>query len=587
MNIPNLTVRRIDSTLNKQQLEQVINELKDRKVKILYVSPERLSNPKFWKFLKETNEISLFAIDEAHCISEWGFSFRPEYDRLAQLKNNLNAGTALIVTATSKPSLLSQTCEAFNIKKEHVVRTSFYRKNLTLLTQLVPSSKKLDILIDKLSSRPPGLTLIYVTSRAMAADLSSVLVKNKFDANPYHAGMTTLLRNKTQDWFKNSTNGICVATVAFGMGVHIPNIRYIYHYNVPKNLELYAQQVGRAGRDGLDSVCDALVSSEDERALYYFTKKLWPTSSKQIKDFLQSIYKLSLNGRKPITVSPYQWERRYHILQALLLSYKTKLEELDIIQDYNTMYRWYYFDLNRDIDKDFIPSYDQFSGDSDNSNNDKNNNTNTNTNNNDNVDSLVNQHIDNNDDFDNIVDISPKDIMQLDPQEVWQRFQSVFQDMKDQALLKQKKMNGNSNNKNNSSSRGTYFIDMAQYHSNEFSVDDAAQALEDAKLLGFINLNGTGNIERFTFTKKLSLQLIDELSESLFEITTQNQSQQQYQITEVLNALSGNATTMKATTPTTTGSGSICIHKLLCQHFGEVLENDCGHCTPCLNKLQK
>ena len=183
--------------------------------------------------------MSLFAVDEAHCISEWGHSFRPDYLKLARFAQECKADAVLALTATATPPVLDDICRFFQIDSHCAVRTPFYRSNLTLLSELVTEWDRDRILIDKLRSRPAGPTIVYVTLQRTAEEVAERLAKAGFPAKPYHAGMKDEDRTATQDWFMASDDAIVAATIAFGMGIDKSNIRYVYHYNLPKSLENY------------------------------------------------------------------------------------------------------------------------------------------------------------------------------------------------------------------------------------------------------------------------------------------------------------------------------------------------------------
>ena len=264
-----IAARRLDSTLSADEYRDVMDMLRRGDLRMLYVAPERFNNERFRESIRKL-PISLFAVDEAHCISEWGHNFRPDYLKLAGFAREFNAERILALTATATQQVLEDICQGFDIKAEHSVRTGFYRPNLTLLTEAVTEDTKNVRLLAMLQERSPGPTIIYVTLQKTAENVAEQLQKQGFSAHHYHAGLKDEQRASTQEWFMNSAQGIVVATIAFGMGIDKSDIRYVYHYNLPKSLENYAQEIGRAGRDGKPSICQMLASRDDLNVLENF-----------------------------------------------------------------------------------------------------------------------------------------------------------------------------------------------------------------------------------------------------------------------------------------------------------------------------
>ncbi|HEX4590413.1 MAG TPA: ATP-dependent DNA helicase RecQ, partial [Gemmataceae bacterium] len=267
---------RLDSSMTLEEVRKVYADLRAGTLKLLYVSPERLANERFLQTLRSL-KISLLAVDEAHCISEWGHNFRPDYLKLAALAKDLRVGRVLGLTATAPPAVAGQIAAAFGIDADDVVRTGFYRPNLTLhLTPCQPHQAD-ELLAKRLADRPPGATIVYVTLQRTAEAVAKRLCEQGVPARPYHAGLDSELRHTIQDWFMAAPRAVVVATIAFGMGIDKANIRYVYHYNLPKSLENYAQEVGRAGRDGAPSVCEVFVCPQDRIALENFIYGDTPT----------------------------------------------------------------------------------------------------------------------------------------------------------------------------------------------------------------------------------------------------------------------------------------------------------------------
>jgi ATP-dependent DNA helicase RecQ len=296
---------RLDSTLEFSESRQITTDLLAGRLKLLYIAPERLANERFLQMLRRL-DIAMLAVDEAHCISEWGHNFRPDYMKLGQLARDLKVARVLALTATATPSVAKDIARSFNIADQDIVKTPFHRPNLTLkVTPLSTqdSALRTNLLLDRIRSRPPGPTIVYVTLQKTAEEVAAFLSRNNLDARPYHAGLDPDVRHQVQDWFMASGRAIVVATIAFGMGIDKPDIRYVYHYNLPKTLENYAQEIGRAGRDGQPSTCELLASPADRIPLENFTYGDTPTA-RSIQSLLTSIF----NGQRT-TARPERAQR--------------------------------------------------------------------------------------------------------------------------------------------------------------------------------------------------------------------------------------------------------------------------------------
>lgn len=265
---------RLDSTLSVEEYSNILSRARRGDLKLLYVAPERFQNERFRQSLQDLS-IGLFAVDEAHCVSEWGHNFRPDYLKLAQAARACRAKTILALTATATPKVLDDICSTFSIARK--VRTPFYRANLQLRAYQVESpEEKLRHLERSLGQ---GATVVYVTHQRSAEELARTLEDRGHNARPYHAGLAPELRAETQEWFLHSCDGIVVATIAFGMGIDKPDIRAIVHFDPPKSMEGYSQEIGRAGRDGLESVCTFLYHPADRIPLENFVYGDTPTRS--------------------------------------------------------------------------------------------------------------------------------------------------------------------------------------------------------------------------------------------------------------------------------------------------------------------
>jgi len=297
-----IAARRLDSSLDLDEYRSVMDETRSGRLRLLYIAPERFVNERFCEMIQRTT-ISLFAVDEAHCISEWGHNFRPDYLRLARFAQLCRAQRVLALTATATPQVLSDICRFFHIEAGCAVRTGFYRPNLALLGTPVTVAQRDEQFFAALAQREPGPTIVYVTLQRTAEELAQRLAHKGLVARAYHAGMDDDQRHQTQDWFVQSRQGIVVATIAFGMGIDKADIRYVYHYNPAKSLENYAQEVGRAGRDGRPATCEMFFCPDDLNVLENFSYGDTPTQPavaalveevfRQGDDFDVSVYELS------------------------------------------------------------------------------------------------------------------------------------------------------------------------------------------------------------------------------------------------------------------------------------------------------
>jgi ATP-dependent DNA helicase RecQ len=267
---------RLDSSLGPDEARDVSDRLRAGRLKLLYVAPERFNNERFLAQLEQAT-ISLFAVDEAHCISEWGHNFRPDYLKLAVRARELGAERVLALTATATPAVVRDICAGFGIAGADAVVTGFYRPNLTLLTTPARASERDQLLIDRLRERPFGSTIVYVTLQRTALRVASLLATAGLPARPYHAGMSPEDRIEVQEWWTGGDGNVVVATIAFGMGIDKADVRYVYHLNLPKGLESYSQEIGRAGRDGEPALCELFACREDVPTLENFAFGDTPT----------------------------------------------------------------------------------------------------------------------------------------------------------------------------------------------------------------------------------------------------------------------------------------------------------------------
>lgn len=259
----------IDSAQSREQVSEVMSKAKAGELKILMISVERLKNERFRHFIAQV-PISLLVVDEAHCISEWGHNFRPDYLKLPDYQRQFGIPQVLLLTATATPPVIADMRAKFAIAAEDVVTTGFYRPNLNLLVEPVSGRDKLRRLVDWLSSRSGQPSIVYVTQQKTAEQVAEHLSRHGIAVSAYHAGMPHEKREAIQRQFmEGRLNGI-VATIAFGMGIDKSDIRNVVHYDLPKSIENYSQEIGRAGRDGQPSDCLVLANRDSLNVLENF-----------------------------------------------------------------------------------------------------------------------------------------------------------------------------------------------------------------------------------------------------------------------------------------------------------------------------
>lgn len=258
----------LNSSLNKSAIESVKEDILSGKTKLLYVAPESLTKEDNVEFLK-TVKISFYAIDEAHCISEWGHDFRPEYRRIRPIINEIGQAPVIALTATATDKVRTDIKKSLGIMDALEYKSSFNRPNLYY--EVRPKTKDVDRQIIMFIRQHPGKSgIIYCLSRKKVEELAEVLKANEIKAAPYHAGLDSATRSQTQDDFLMEKIDVIVATIAFGMGIDKPDVRFVIHYDIPKSLEGYYQETGRAGRDGGEGICIAFYARKDLRKLEKF-----------------------------------------------------------------------------------------------------------------------------------------------------------------------------------------------------------------------------------------------------------------------------------------------------------------------------
>ncbi|MBQ9218130.1 MAG: DNA helicase RecQ [Muribaculaceae bacterium] len=258
----------LNSSLNKQQIEQVREDVMSGKTRLLYVAPESLTKDENVDFLKSV-QISFYAVDEAHCISEWGHDFRPEYRRIRPIINAIGSRPIIALTATATPKVQHDIQKNLGMTDAKVFKSSFNRPNLYY--EVRPKTKDIDKDIIKFIKANEGKSgIIYCLSRKRVEDLAELLQVNGIKALAYHAGMDSATRSENQDKFLLEEVDVIVATIAFGMGIDKPDVRFVIHYDIPKSLEGYYQETGRAGRDGGEGKCITFYAKKDLQKLEKF-----------------------------------------------------------------------------------------------------------------------------------------------------------------------------------------------------------------------------------------------------------------------------------------------------------------------------
>jgi ATP-dependent DNA helicase RecQ len=281
----------INSQMNKAQITQVKKDITNRKCKLLYVAPESLVKQENIDFLK-TIKISFVAVDEAHCISEWGHDFRPEYRKIKGMLNEIEDNIPIVaLTATATPKVQSDIVKTLGMKDPEIFISSFLRDNLYY--EIRPKPSKQDAIKDIIKFIKKGGNksgIIYCLSRNSTEELAEVLQVNGINAAAYHAGLDSNVRSERQDQFLMEDVDVIVATIAFGMGIDKPDVRFVIHFDIPKSLENYYQETGRAGRDGLEGICIAYFSPKE---IHKFEKFILSNKEKSVAEKEIAVMQLS------------------------------------------------------------------------------------------------------------------------------------------------------------------------------------------------------------------------------------------------------------------------------------------------------
>jgi len=287
----------MDSTKTRDQYLATVDAMREGKLDILYCAPERLNNEGFVSSMASVKGgVRLLAVDEAHCISEWGHAFRPDYLKVSRFAREIQAERVVCLTATATPKVAEDVCRAFDIPpSEGIFRTPTYRENLKLCARSFMTKKESYPELLTFLKEHPGPTIIYVTLQKHSQQLAERLKGSKVNSRHYHAGMPKEEKESCQDDFMASKDMVICATIAFGMGIDKNNIRNVIHYDFPSSLEGYSQEIGRAGRDGKESHCMLFLCAEDFHLRESFARGDLP-SKQSVRSLIQDVFNKKVSG---------------------------------------------------------------------------------------------------------------------------------------------------------------------------------------------------------------------------------------------------------------------------------------------------
>ncbi len=340
-----VAAERLDSTRSYDEIREIYARVQSGEVKLLYVAPERLANEGFLRFL-QTVSIALLAIDEAHCLSEWGHNFRPDYLKLPRFSRDFQVGRVLCLTATATPDVSADIRSAFGIAEEDHIQTSFRRPNLNLHVSPCEGGAKKALLLDRLGPRAGSSSIVYVTRQETAENVATYLAREGLSARAYHAGLAPEVRTEVQESFMQGAVDTVVATIAFGMGIDKPDIRAVFHFNLPKSIENYVQEIGRAGRDGEASHCEMLACEDDRIVLENFIFGDTP-SAQAIANALDHL----LRQGESFAISRYELSQACDMRPTVLATLLTYLEIDEVIRQTGPFYAGYRIELLLPIDR--------------------------------------------------------------------------------------------------------------------------------------------------------------------------------------------------------------------------------------------
>ncbi|KAI5364055.1 putative helicase, P-loop containing nucleoside triphosphate hydrolase [Septoria linicola] len=349
----------LDSTKSKEEYLQTVDAMRNGTLDILYCAPERLNNEGFVSSMANVKGgVRLLAVDEAHCISEWGHAFRPDYLKVARFAREIQAERVVCLTATATPTVAADVCKAFDIDQHGLFRTSTYRSNLKLKAMSFQTKNESYPVLESLLKKHPGSTIIYVTTQKQTEELAVRLRQRKFKAEAFHAGMKAEDKTAIQEKFMASSELIIVATIAFGMGIDKADIRNVFHYDIPRSLEGYSQEIGRAGRDGLDSQCVLFLCAEDLHLRESFARGDLPSKS-SVFALLQSIFSItaSKDPQPTIEASSYTLSKEFDIKMTTLGNIYAQLElQFGLLRATTPKYTKYRYKIKQSTARDKTPA---------------------------------------------------------------------------------------------------------------------------------------------------------------------------------------------------------------------------------------